>query len=118
MATVSKITIDGHETAGFNVGDTVGNGCSNGTDNGDVLVVQIMLYMIAHGRYSFPLSFELGLTSWDEVPEPTGKWDAKTGRAILKFQQLRRGFLPAVDGIIHPASYSLPGGRQRNIRWT
>ena len=117
MATVSKITLHGVDNTGFNVGETVGNGQRNRTDTGDVLVVQIMLHLIAHSDAATPSPSRVGLVSWCEVPEPTGNWDAKTGQAILSYQRLFRSQLLAVDGVIHPASYSLASGCQRNIAW-
>src|SRR5262245_50038112 len=86
MATISKIACNGRDTMGFNIGDTVGNGCRNRNDNGDVMVVQIMLHLIAHYFSMEPSPDMIGLASMDEVPEPTGKWDAKTGRAIQSYQ--------------------------------
>src|SRR5262249_44845134 len=91
---------------------------SNRSHNGDVMVVQAMLHVIAHHHVSGPDPVNIGLNSMDEVPEPTGTIDRKTLRAILSYQAVHSLALLAVDGVIHPASYRLsPSGRQRNIRF-
>jgi hypothetical protein len=42
----------------------------------------------------------------DEVPEPTGKYDLKTEKAILRYQTNHRTELLTADGVIDPASYN------------
>jgi peptidoglycan hydrolase-like protein with peptidoglycan-binding domain len=118
MATIAKITMNGYDSRGFNITETVGgNGSSNRTNNGDVMVVQIMLHLIAYYQWSTPSAQTIGLASLDEVPVPTNVFDEKTRRAILRYQQYYRPALRAVDGVVHPASYRLEAlGRQRNIQ--
>jgi hypothetical protein len=118
MALFTNIIINGVETAGYNVGATVGNGAKNRKDNGDVLLVQIMLYLMVHHLESTPQPQNIGLASIDQVPEPTNEFDPKTRDAILSYQGRYHRALLAVDGVVHPASYRLaPSWRYRNIRF-
>ena len=112
MAAMVNITINGVESMGFNVCDTVGTGGKNRKDNGDVMLVQVMLNLVAQHLDSRPSASNVGLKSMDELPEPTGTFDEKTRHAILSYQRRYHRALLRVDGVVHPASY-----RNRNIRF-
>jgi hypothetical protein len=117
MALFTNI-INGVETTGYNVGATVGSGGRNRKDNGDVLLAHVVLHLIAHHFDGAPQPWNIGLTSTDQVPEPTNELDPKTRDAILSYQRRYQRALLAVDGVVHPASYRLaPSWRYRNIRF-
>jgi hypothetical protein len=100
------ITVDGHKDFGFNVDETVGIGGKNSV--GDVMLIQAMMKHLAELRKD-PF-FAVGVDSMSEVPEPTGKFDRLTRRAIRAFQKKNDYLLLSVDGIIHPADY-----KNRNV---
>ncbi len=106
MARREIITLDGKEEFALNVDETVGIGGSN--QIGDVMVIQAMLRYLAELRND---PYWAGLNSMSEVPEPTGKMDRKSRRAIKFFQKKNDYLLLSVDGIIHPANY-----KNRNVK--
>jgi hypothetical protein len=117
MAMVAQITINGVEGTGFNVSERVGlNGASNRRDNGDLMVVQAMLHIIAHHDLRGPNPGRIGLRQMDQVPEPTNTMDWRTDQAIEFYQRRFAHELLAVDGVVHPASYRVAGGVPRNVR--
>jgi len=117
MAMVTAITIDGTTSAGFNLSDKVVAGSSNGRTNGDLMVVQVMLHIIAHFDPQGPNPGRIGLRLMDQVPEPNNTMDWRTDQAIEFYQKRFSHQLLAVDKVVHPASYQLDkAGNQRNVR--
>jgi hypothetical protein len=98
-------------SAGLNLCEPVGPSQKN--NKGDVMLVQAMLRRLAQLRSP---GF-IGLGSMAEVPDVTGDLDAKTKRAIRKFQSTwSTSLLPGgVDGVVHPAAYQKADGSQRKV---
>lgn len=107
MATREIITVDGVPEPCLNVSETVGENFG-ANKIGDVMLVQAMFKFIVS---NFALE-EIGLTSEDDVPEPTGRFDSATAHLINVFQRKVAHQLLRVDGIIHPASY-----KDRNLKF-
>jgi len=98
MPKVETITVGKWKEPGVNLHFTVGAGGDNGM--ADVMLVQTMMRYIGAmqgKRYGISLS---------ELPKITGICDAKTQRAIWKFQIRNARHLRNPDGLIHPASYT------------
>jgi hypothetical protein len=107
LATRETITVDGVRQPCLNVTETVGE--KFGANKiGDVMLVQAMFKYIANHFGSE----QIGLTSKDDVPEPTGLFNSDTARLIIVFQRKMARQLIRVDGIIHPASY-----KDRNLKF-
>lgn len=100
------ITLGGFREPAVKITFTVGAGGDNGP--ADVMLIQTLFHYISNingmpmKNIGFPLT---------EIPEITGRCDAKTKKAILSFQRKNAGKLLNIDGLIHPAAY-----QGRNIR--
>lgn len=101
MPKVETITIGKWKEPAVNLHFTVGVGGDNGT--ADVMLIQTMLRYIgaSQGKNNFKLGIPMS-----ELPKITGICDAKTQRAIWKFQITNAKHLRNPDGLIHPASYA------------
>src|SRR5262249_27741187 len=108
MAKRDTMTAGGTRLEGVNIDQPVGRDQTNKKE--DVMLDQAMLEQLAE-RY-YPAS--LGLRSWDEVPEPNGKFkDGKPEKAIWSYQRKNARRLLNVDGKVHPAAYT-----DRNINFS
>lgn len=105
MAKKDIINFSGTKTIGVNTHYIVGAGVSlhNGNGQADVMLIQTLLW-VAYIFSNFDQHKLLGLKEKD-LPEISGKCDAKTVEAIWKFQRWNARKLMSVDGTIHPASY-------------
>ncbi len=76
----------------LNVSASVGKGGIN--NEGDVLLVQALFWEVLPHRYKI---------SYQELPLPTGTFDAKTASLIKKYQKLNRRGKVSRDGLINKA---------------
>ena len=93
-------TVGGAKHECVNTSQPVGKHLTNLKE--DVMLVQAMLEKLAE-RASPDF---IGLSSFDQVPEPTGNFDdGLTEKAIWSYQRKHAGKLLRVDGVVHPAAY-------------